>query len=286
MHKLVKSYAKINLFLKVLNRRQDGYHNIDTLFQTISLHDQMVFEESGNEDFQFECNIKTIENEDNIIWKVIQLLQFKIPKDSKGLRIRLEKIIPMGAGLGGGSSNAACALKMINQHYQLGLTKNDLIQIGSKLGADVPLFIQGGLARGEGIGDKLTFYNDQPNFLYYVIVYPNIHSSTKDAYDGINLSSIENQKYSIDELLNGIRNHDHSKVYLNIYNHFEDTIFKKYPILNNIKNELIKSGADTSLMSGSGSSMLGIFHQEDKAIKSYNILKDSDYQVFLAQNQF
>ena len=283
----LKSYCKVNLFLEILSKRKDGYHNIDTLFHSVSLYDRISFEEIDSNEIKIECSIGELNSDDNILWRVIDNLKSYFPANKKGLRIAIEKNIPMGAGLGGGSSNAAFALLGLNRYYNLGLNNNMLMEIGSQLGADVAFFIRGGFARGEGIGEKLSFYEDINYKLYFLIVYPNIHASTKEAYDGLNLNN-NNIKRSenIKELIEGLRNRDLNKICKNVYNQFEESQFKKQPILAEIKVSLIKNGALCSLMSGSGSSIFGIFDSMTMAERAYNKLESLGYRLFLAESVF
>ncbi len=277
----LKSYCKVNLYLEVVNKRADGYHNIDTLFQAVSLHDTIRFEDADN-DITIDCNIKAINNKDNILWQVIKNISPYLPPDRRGLNIILNKQVPMGAGLGGGSANAATVLLGLNQYYQLNLDDATLLKIASCLGADVPFFIKGGIARGQGIGEKLTFYKNSHCPLTFLIIYPKINISTKEAYEGINFRKSVNAK--MQNLIQGLENNDLNTIAANVYNQFEHSQFKNYPLLQEIKDLLKQNGAKAALMSGSGSSVFGLFDSNSSAAKAKDNLAHLNYDFFLAQS--
>ncbi|HEO64933.1 MAG TPA: 4-(cytidine 5'-diphospho)-2-C-methyl-D-erythritol kinase [Spirochaetes bacterium] len=282
---IIKSYAKVNLYLEVLGRLRDGYHDIDTLFQTISLYDTLHFykmDHLGQGQFELECNIPGLVS-DNIIWKAIESLKPYLPSNSKGLRIVLDKNIPMGSGLGGGSSNGAMTLLGLNQYYQLNLDEKVLMELASRLGADVPFFIRGGLARGQGIGEQLTYYDEVVCPIHYLIIYPNIHIVTKDAYEAIDRDH-QSVRKDLGTLLDGLMNKDLIKVSDNLFNRFEESQFRKYPILKDLKDKLLSFGALGALMSGSGSTVFGVFESQGKAQMAMNHFTDSPHTLFWAEN--
>ncbi len=281
---ILKSYAKVNLYLEVLGRRKDGYHNIDTLFQTIDLYDTLHFEELTQEGlFELECSISGLCGDDNIIWKAIESLRPYLSPSSKGLKIVLEKRIPMGAGLGGGSSNGAMVLRGLNQYYNLNIDENTLMRLASRLGADVSFFVKGGLARGQGIGERLTHYDDLFCPIHFLVIYPNIHVVTKDAYEDIELDHQSDAK-DINNLVNGLKNKDLSKVANNLFNRFEEGQFRKYPMIKDLKDQLLSLGALGALMSGSGSTVFGVFKSRKEAQKAMNRFSDSPHTLFLAES--
>ncbi len=282
---IIKSYSKVNLYLEVLGRRRDGYHNIDSLFQTISLCDTLYFYEKTHllqGQFELECNIPELVG-DNIIWKAIESLKPYLPSNSKGLKIVLDKNIPMGSGLGGGSSNGAMTLIGLNQYYQLNLDENILMELASGLGADVPFFIRGGLARGQGIGDQLNYYDEVVCPIHFLVIYPNIHIVTKDAYESIDRDQ-QGERKDLDALIDGLINKDLLKVSDSLFNRFEESQFRKYPLLKDLKDKLLSLGALGALMSGSGSTVFGVFESRGQAQMTMNHFTDSSYSLFLAES--
>ncbi len=276
---ILKSYCKINLYLDIISLRDDGYHNIDTIFQAISLCDSITFEKSS--DFTIVSNIKELESNTNVIWKAINLLRPYIHPLNSGLKITLKKVIPMGAGLAGGSSNAATTLIGINNFFSLGITNDQLTKMASKIGADVPFFIKGATARGQGIGDKLTYLDNLNCPLFFLVVYPKINTSTKTAYDNIDLSSPKNK---INDIIDALKQKDMDKIANSMYNKFEESQIKLNPTIKEIKTMLTKNGAKASLMSGSGSSVFGLFESMTLAKKAKNKLDHLNYNFFLAES--
>lgn len=246
-----KSFAKINLFLHVINKRDDGYHNISTLMKKIDLFDTISIEEGNS--FEIVSNENSIPlDEKNIIWKVYNIVSslYKISP----IKVYLYKKIPWGAGLGGGSSNAATFLSLVDKIFQLNLTYEQKFQILSKVGSDTVFFIKNSdTVLAEGRGEILT---DGPTIpkLNILLVKPDFPVSTKDAYEGVNLRLTK--KFYIDKMPSFL---DYSQLVSIMENDFECTIFKKYRELGEIKNMLINNGADISLMSGSGSTVYGLF---------------------------
>ncbi|MEW6556336.1 MAG: 4-(cytidine 5'-diphospho)-2-C-methyl-D-erythritol kinase [Elusimicrobiota bacterium] len=270
----LKANAKINLFLEVLNKRKDGYHNIRTVFQEISLADDIFITEKRETDAKQHAkqtrnnnmikiccdNPEIPTDKKNLVYKAAMLLkkQFNI---KKGVEIKIKKRIPVGAGLGGGSSDAAAVLKGLNRLWELNLTKTQFIKIAKQIGADVPFFVLGGRCFGEGIGDKLTPLKIKKKE-WYVMVKPQFDISTKSAYSLLTKS----QKISKINKLG---------------NRLEDVIIRHYPEIKKIKEKLIKYGAEFSLMSGSGSGVFGIVRNKKEGNEIKNQLKKDGYTVWL-----
>jgi 4-diphosphocytidyl-2-C-methyl-D-erythritol kinase len=254
----LKSPAKINFGLNVTSKRPDGYHNIETIFYPIQLHDEIIVKNSAS--FSFKCNIEALTpGEDNLIIKAVNLLKEYTSQDFQ-LDIVLKKNIPIGAGLGGGSSNAASILLALNELFQLKLSYEELFNIAIKIGSDVPFFLDPGPKFAEGKGDILRRINFKINYPL-LIVNPGIHVSTPWAYSRIipknpkkNLTAIIETGFDDFSKLNGL-----------IVNDFEDIVFKKFPETVRIKKELYRLGAYFSLMTGSGSTLFGIFPGLTKA---------------------
>ncbi|MFH1051405.1 MAG: 4-(cytidine 5'-diphospho)-2-C-methyl-D-erythritol kinase [bacterium] len=256
----LKSFAKINIGLEVLYKRQDGYHEINTIFSRIGLADEILIEQ--NKELIVDCFPSLeLHQQQNLAYKSGKLIQKYFACKSKGAKIQIYKNIPLGGGLGGGSSNASTVLTGLNKLWQLNASAQELHDLASQLGADVPFFLGADFAVGKGIGEKLDFFNfSLPYHLFLVM--PNFNIDTSWAYSQLN------RKYKIIEgsdlkniLIENINRPE--KLRELIKNAFEDIVFEKYPVLSDIKNDLYKSGAVFALMSGSGSSIYGFFDDED-----------------------
>lgn len=251
--------AKINLFLDVLNKRDDGYHNLSMIMQTIDLCDEIDIEKA--EKISLECNKDGIPlNEKNLVWKAADLF-FEYTKINGGCKIYLKKIIPDGAGLGGGSSDAAQVLIALNEIYDTKLSNEQLKGIAVKIGADVPFFIEKGCCLAEGIGDILTPIENNTN--PYVLVYkPEVSISTKWVYESLNLNN--KKEKNKDELIELLRV-GNMKFYDGIFNVLEDVSITKYPEIEDVKNKFKNLGATNAMMTGSGSAVFAIFIDKIKA---------------------
>ncbi len=267
----VKAPAKINIGLTIVEKRNDGFHNLETIFYQIhDLFDELIFEKSDKLELVLTDEIPDLAN-DNIIIKAVKLLEQKVEK-KLNVKISLKKNIPIGAGLGGGSSDGASTLMALNKLFNLNLTIEELKNLALELGSDVPLFLLDyptvGKSRGEDL-EKLEFKIDKP----ILLINPGIHISTKEAFSYIipkpnsfNYSELSN--FQIEEW-NG-----------KVTNDFEVGIFNLFPVIAEIKNTLIKNGALFSLMSGTGSTVYGIFESYSIA-KSVAKLFPKSYFVFI-----
>ena len=259
----LKANAKLNLFLDILNKRKDGYHNIKTIFQEVSLSDEIFITEI-TAGIKIVCDNPTIPTDKtNLVYKTADSIK-RYSGIKKGVLIKIKKRIPVGAGLGGGSSDAAIVLRGLNKLWNLKLTKNRLTGIGKKIGADVPFFLYGGRCLGEGIGDKLTPLKIRKKE-WYVIVKPQFEISTKSIYSR----------------LTKIRKPDRIAKHIN---RLEDVVIPLYPAIKKIKNLLIESGAEFSLMSGSGSCVFGVVKNKSIGEKVKNKMKKNGYKVWLAHS--
>lgn len=261
----LRSYAKVNLTLDILGRRKDGFHELDTVFQHIELYDEIELIDSDK--IEIGCNLKFLESEDNLAYKAAILLKEKF-NINKGVSINIKKNIPIGAGLSGGSSNAAAVLKGLNVLWDLRLNKEKLIELSKELGSDVAFHIIGGTCRGKGRGEILEKINDIEKY-YVVLVYPGFDISTKEAYSNLDYGKIGKEKSS-----NKFAK-DFNLKYL--HNDFESSIFEKYPKLKEIKGKL----GENSLLSGSGSSVFGLFKEKEKAQLIYDLLRKEYKEIFL-----
>ena len=262
----INSYAKVNLGLKVLNERSDGYHNISTIFQEIDLHDQLIISKNIS-GCQFSSNVNWLRNDQNNLC-VIAYSHMKDLYNIEGIDIVLTKNISRGSGLGSGSSNAATVLKSISKIYDLNVSYEDLVKIGSKIGADVPFFIKGGTQIGEGIGEKLIGLKSAIKG-WYLIITPDITIDTKWAYLQLkNILDNDTLPTKFSNLISEkVINLDTIKFF---ENDFESVVFPTYPEIGAIKKELFALGAKFASLSGSGSTVFGIFDDNAKIKKAFS----------------
>lgn len=277
----LRAYAKINLGLDVIGKREDGYHEVKMIMQTVNLYDQITMKKINDPGIYLKTNLHYLPvNEKNLVYKAVKLLkeEFNI---EQGIEIKLEKRIPVAAGMAGGSSDAAAALIGMNKLFDLGLSKKELMERGVKLGADVPYCILRGTALSEGIGEVLTPLSPAPE-CYVLIAKPGISVSTKFVYGNLNLSEL-NKHPDIDGMINDINNNDLHGIANKLSNVLETVTIKEYPIIETIKQEMIKCGALGSIMSGSGPTVFGLFDNKKKAKEAFYHMKSLDLakQVYL-----
>ena len=269
------SFSKVNIGLKVLNQRDDGYHNIYTIFQELNFGDS-IYIEKRDQGCKIISNVDWISTgKSNICFKAYNEIKKKFPK-VKGLYLKIEKKIPIGSGLGGGSANAAAVLKGINKIYKLKLTTSKLEKIARKIGADVPFFIKGKTQLGEGVGEKLTQLHNTIIGTYLLVI-PKFSVSTEWAYSIIkNKLNDQDKKVNFSSFFNG----DYSSLQI-FENDFERIVIPAYPEIGAIKIKLLKFGARFVSLSGSGSTVYGIFDDEASA-KEAELLFNSSHQTFIA----
>ncbi|MFH1563131.1 MAG: 4-(cytidine 5'-diphospho)-2-C-methyl-D-erythritol kinase [Nitrospirota bacterium] len=271
--------AKINLFLNVLGKRQDGYHELETILQKIELYDTVILEEK-EEGIELECH--QVPGAENLSYKAASLLKQEL-KIKKGVKIRIEKNIPIAAGLGGGSSDAATTLIGLNKLWEIGLSQNDLIRLASKLGADVPFFINdSGLALGTGIGTIITPLSDLPPF-WLVIICPEIKISTAKVYEGLNFM-LTNEPINSKIIKAVIKEGNIEKISRLLSNTLERVVLPQYPMIKRLKEELLHAGALGALMSGSGSTVFGIARTKIEADNIYNKLQGGGEVIFVTKS--
>lgn len=272
------AFAKINLSLDVLRKREDGYHELEMIMQQISLKDKVILEEIDS-GIKLTCsNEKVPTDSRNLVYKAYDLLKEKFDID-KGVKIHIEKNIPIAAGLAGGSSDAAQTLIGLNQMWDLKLSKKELMEIGLNIGADVPYCIMGSTAFACGIGEKLTPLEGFKGKII-LLAKADIDVSTAYVYGNLDIKAIKNHP-NTKELINAIKTDDLDFLAKNMKNVLENVTIKKHPIIGHIKKEMIDCGALGSLMSGSGPSVFGIFDNFKRAEKCMDILKKNMDQVYL-----
>lgn len=279
----LKAYAKINLGLDVLRKREDGYHEVRMIMQTIRLFDRIIMTKIRKNDIYLETNLSFLPTDDrNLVYRAVKMIkeEFDIPE---GIRIELNKKIPVCAGMAGGSTDAAAALVGMNQLFHLKLSEKQLMEYGVKLGADVPYCIMRGTALSEGIGEKLSRVVSIPD-CYILIAKPNINVSTKFVYENLNLSALESHP-DIDLLLRAIEQGDLYTLASNLGNVLETVTIERYPVIEQVKQSMVARGAIGALMSGSGPTVFGIFDSEAKVKDAYREVRKilSVRQVYITE---
>ena len=276
----MKARAKINLSLDVTSQRSDGYHDIKTIMQTINLHDNIIIDVIDN-GIELECNSMSVPHDcKNIAYKAAELFisEFNI---KSGVRIKIDKNIPVAAGLAGGSSDAAAVLIGMNKLFNCGIDVFKLISIGKLLGADIPYCIKGGTVLAKGIGDILKELKEIP-VTYVVLVVPKVLVSTKWVYQNIDINKI-NIRPDMDLLLSAISEGNITLLAENMVNVLETVTIEKFEIINTIKQKLKEFGALGSLMSGSGPSVFGLFKDKNFALEAYRKIKCNDWYSFVTE---
>lgn len=276
----LKSRAKINLSIDVLGKRQDGYHLVEMIMQTIDLYDlieikeiednQIVIKSTSNE-IPLDCN--------NLMYKATNLIKQMFDID-KGVEIYIEKNIPVAAGMAGGSSNAAAMLVGLNKLWNLNLKNQQLEQIGLKLGADVPFCINGGAVLASGIGEKLTPIKGLTKDVCILVCKPDLFVSTKEVYECIDSKDIEKRPNN-EFLIECLKNKDNKQLATNMFNVLEEVTAEKYPVIEQIKNIMIKNKALGAMMSGSGPTVFGLYENMEDAQKCKSILENQFKQTFV-----
>ena len=277
----LKAMAKINLGLDVVRKREDGYHEVRMIMQTIRMYDQIELEPTEEPGIRVSTNLNYLPtNEDNLVYKAAKLLMDEFDV-KKGLNIGLRKFIPVAAGMAGGISDAAAVMVGVNRLFHLNLSQKELMERGVKIGADVPYCIVRGTALAEGIGEKLTHLPPAPAG-YVLIAKPGIHVSTKFVYTNLKANELESHP-DIDGQIQAIRSGDLKKVAELCGNVLETVTIPAYPVIEEIKDVMKKGGALNACMSGSGPTVFGLFDDREKAKAVYETLYGGELakQVYL-----
>ena len=263
----LKALAKINLGLDVLRKREDGYHEVKMIMQTIHVFGRLDVKKIAEPKIVIKTNLSFLPvNENNLVYKAGKLLmdEFSI---REGVEVNLNKKIPVAAGMAGGSTDAAAMLYGMNELFDLKLKRNELMERGVKLGADVPYCLMRGTALAEGIGEKLTALPPMVK-CPVLIAKPQISVSTKFVYQNLKLDETTVHP-DIDRLISDIENKDLSAIAEHMGNVLETVTIPNYPIIDEIKKQMVKSGAIGAMMSGSGPTVFGLFSDEATAQKAY-----------------
>ena len=269
----LKALGKINLGLDVLGRRENGYHDVRMVMQTVYLYDRIIMKKSKTPGIRLETNLYYLPvNENNLAYQAAQMLMDEFHME-EGVSIQLDKHIPVAAGMAGGSSNAAAVLFGMNRLFSLGLSQKELMERGVKLGADGPYCIMRGTVLAEGIGEILTPLSPMPK-CYVLIAKPAISVSTKMVYEKLDSHEIEDHP-DIDGILAGLKAGDLKKVAGSMGNVLERVTVDAYPVIDQIKEMMIKEGALNAMMSGSGPTVFGIFEEKATARKAADAIRDA-----------
>lgn len=269
----LRALAKINLGLDILGKREDGYHEVRMIMQTISMYDVLEIQKTETPGISLWVNLPYIPSDErNLVYRAAKLLmdEFQI---QEGVSMRLEKFIPVAAGMAGGSSDAAAAFVGINRMFNLGLSEEELMKRAVRIGADVPYCIMRGTALAEGIGEKLTRLSPVPK-CWILVGKPGVSVSTKMAYGNLNLNAIE-KRPDIDGMIRAIEKGDLYEMIAGMANVFEPGIVSQYPVIRDIERLMEEHGARKAMMSGSGPTVFGIFDNENKLNEAAAALKKS-----------
>jgi 4-diphosphocytidyl-2-C-methyl-D-erythritol kinase len=281
----VPAFAKINLGLRVHGRRPDGYHEISTIFQTVTLHDTLTFEATIDGNLGLVCSDSSIPADaSNLVLRAASALRERFGV-SQGVRVELLKVIPAGGGLGGGSADAAVALAALATLWEIETNAGELTEIGARLGADVPFFLYGGTALGTGTGVDIRPLEDAPK-MHLVIVSPGVHVSTAEAYGALGAPALT----KVEPLANlsvSRTEADFPYSLCDVWsNDFEAVVVRLYPEISRAREALSGAGASRVMLSGSGSSVFGVFESKGEAERARETLKaGSGWKVFACETQ-
>lgn len=284
MDKLTRrAYGKINLGLDVLRKRPDGYHDVKMIMQMVTIYDELTFEKTEENKILIVTDKEELPiDENNLIYIAAKKILDYIGS-SQGLKITLKKNIPIAAGMAGGSTDAAATLVGINELLEAGLTKEELLKIAVTIGADVPYCIEGGTALSEGIGEVLTPLTPPP-VCYLLIGKPDIFVSTKYVYENLYVDKLELHP-DIDGMVEALSRQDLEGISSRLANVLETVTIDKYPVIGEIKEAMMKSGAMNCLMSGSGPTVFGLYETRElaEAARKSQILTNLTKDLFVAE---
>ena len=282
MKLVFKTPAKINLGLFILGKRPDGYHDLETLFQMVSLYDTVELESLDGK-IELVCDDPRVPaGESNLMIQAARLLQEAVPeKTGLGCRMVLKKKIPMGAGLGGGSGNAAGVLMGLNRLWDLKLKSAELFKIAARLGSDIPFFLSAPSALGEGRGERLTVL-PPPKKFHVILVYPRVPMATSEVYKALsfNLTKTSNNIKILREFFS---QSNIISLGAHLHNDLEPVVIKRLPVVESIKGKLRSLSAAGTLVSGSGSTVFGIFEDSKAAEQAFARCSEEPWDAFLTE---
>lgn len=261
----LKSFCKVNLFLKVISKRKDGFHNIFSYLMPVSLYDEIIFEEIDKGKFEVETINADIKKEENLVYKAGMVLK-GYAKNDKGIRIKIIKNVPLGSGLGGGSSNCALALNFLNKYWECNLKKADLIKIASKLGSDVPFFIEGVPAFVSGKGEKILKKDINLKLPEEIVLFiPPFSIPTKEVYKKYDFIKKNSPKFKKDEFLKTLS-------FRSLKNDLQVAAFEVQPLLKEIYAKINETKPSFLILSGSGSAFWGFYKDKKREEEAKRLL--------------
>lgn len=280
----LKARAKINLGLDVLGKREDGYHEVRMVMQAIGIYDRLILTKIPEEEIRITSNLAFLPvNENNLIYKAIKLLkdEYHFPG---GVSVDLNKFIPVAAGMAGGSTDAASTMFGVNRLFGLNLSMGKMMELGVRLGADVPYCVMRGTALAEGIGEKLTRITPVPH-MWILIAKPQINVSTRLVYEQLDMGGIQKHP-DIDGIIRAIEAQDVVRIAQSMGNVLENVTVPLYPVIETIKQDMLSHGAINAMMSGSGPTVFGIFPDEQTTLACQAFLKEKGdaRQVYITEN--
>ncbi|CAM2756213.1 4-(cytidine 5'-diphospho)-2-C-methyl-D-erythritol kinase [Hathewaya histolytica] len=276
-----KAYAKVNLSLDVVGKREDDYHLLKMIMQQIDLYDIIDINENKEKEIKVFCNKPFVPLDNrNLAYKAAEAFIEKY-NIGVGVDIKIQKNIPVSAGLAGGSTDAAAVLSLMREIFKKHISMDEIMKLGLEIGADVPYCIQGGTALCEGIGEKINPLKPFRNYIL-VLVKPNFGVSTKDIYKSLNINKIYKHP-NTEAIIKAMENEDLRFVGSNMKNVLENVTVSVYPTISNIKKNMMNLGAVGSLMSGSGPTVFGLFEDMLKAQRAYEYFKCTYNDVFITR---
>ncbi|MCK4240115.1 MAG: 4-(cytidine 5'-diphospho)-2-C-methyl-D-erythritol kinase [Candidatus Atribacteria bacterium] len=267
----INSYSKINLALNILDKRKDGYHEVETIIQSINLADKVIITEE-KEGIKIKCNHPQVPvDSQSLAYKSAEKMLKKYGIE-RGVKIEIDKKIPLASGMAGGSANSATILVGINKLFSLNLSNEVLREIGEELGTDVPFCIQNGTALAYQRGEKITLLPPINPPLWIVVINPGFKISTQWAYNNLDLEKVKGRKDNTKAMLTVLKEGKSQEIAKNLFNSFEELVIKKFPEIEKVKDRLINEGALGALMSGSGPTVFGIAQNKKEALQIYEKL--------------
>ncbi|MBV7391416.1 4-(cytidine 5'-diphospho)-2-C-methyl-D-erythritol kinase [Enterococcus alishanensis] len=280
MEIIEKAPAKINLGLDILGKRPDGLHELSMVMASIDLADRLYLEEIAEDKIVIETNKAFLPTDKkNHVYEALELVKNRFQIQT-GLHVKIQKKIPVAAGLGGGSTDSAAALRAINRLWSLNLTTAELAQLGAEVGSDVPYCVYGKTSLVEGFGEKVTVLPPMPQ-CWVVVVKPRMSVSTRTVFSQIVMDQLHHP--DISALVAAIEANDYQAMTENLGNSMEAVTIKKHPIIQQIKDRMVKYGADAAMMSGSGPTVYGLCHKYSRAQHVMNALKGFCDEVYLVR---
>lgn len=277
------AFAKLNLTLDVLDRREDGYHDLSSIMQTVSIRDDITLELDTGEPWRVVCDTPGVPTgEDNLAWKAARVFYDNLGGGPGGLTIQIAKRIPLRAGLGGGSADAAAVLRALNRRHGYPLSAYALCELGAQVGSDVPFCVLCGTALAEGRGERLTKLTDLPE-MFFVVCKPELSFSTPELYQKLDRAAIA-KRPDQRAMRAAIEKGSIAEIGAGLCNVFEQVAIPEHLELNYIKSILMSYGAYGAQMTGSGSAVYGVFDSFEYAAVACTMLKDNYPQVFIAKN--